>query len=185
MNKERVEDAVRVLLEEMGEDVLRPELQRTPARVAKWLDEFVKPHTNLEAVFPVVGVDQMVAVCGVRVWSLCEHHMLPFYCDLDIAYIPDGKIVGLSKLARIAHACAGRLQVQERLVEQIADKVQNLSGAESVAVYGSGAHLCMIMRGVKTEGIMSTQVLRGSFKNCHATRAEFIALRDRAQRVRF
>lgn len=111
----------------------------------------------------------------MRVWSLCEHHLLPFWCDVSIGYIARKRIVGLSKFARIAHDAAHRLQVQERLVEQIANRVASVSGSPDVAVLARGEHLCMSMRGVRTKGLATSSALRGAFKR-PALRAEFLGL---------
>lgn len=177
VDKPRVEALARELLDALGEDPTREGLLDTPARYAKWWSEFLDYDAGkTDTTFEGIETDQMVAVTGVRVWSLCEHHLLPFHADLTIAYIADGRIIGLSKLARIAHKYAHGLQVQERLVTQIADHIQESTGAYSVALLASGEHLCMTMRGIRTPARMHSSILRGLFKHDPNTRAELLAL---------
>jgi len=129
-------------------------------------------------VFEVVrsdAVDQMVVVTGMRVWSLCAHHLLPFWCDVSIGYIARGRVLGLSKFARVAHQFAHRPQVQEGLGADIAAEVSRLTGSPDVGVVLSGEHLCMVMRGIRTPGRMRTSTLSGAFRDA-STRAEFLAL---------
>ena len=162
---------------EIGEDPARPGLADTPARFARWWLEFVDYDPgNLATTFPVSEMDQMVVVGPIRVWSVCEHHLLPFYCDVTVGYVTDERVLGLSKLARIAHQHAHSLQIQERLVEQVADSVVELSGSADVAVLGRGEHLCMSMRGIRSPAIMTTSVMRGSFRESVTARAEFLSL---------
>lgn len=173
----RIAALTRALLVELGEDPSRPGLADTPDRVARWWEEFIgHDNGNTDTTFDVVQADQMVAVTGVRVWTLCEHHLLPFYVDLTMAYIADDRVLGLSKFARIANGHAHRLQVQERLVSGIADDIGKVTASEDVAVVGRGEHLCMTMRGVKTAGTMHSSVLRGAFRDDPAVRAELFAL---------
>lgn len=177
VDADRIEAAVLELLKAIGEDTDREGLIETPARVARWWAELIDYEPgNTGTTFNSVHVDQMVAVQGVRVWSLCEHHLLPFYCDLTIGYITDDKVVGLSKLARIAHKHAHRLQIQERLVDGIATEVAEIAGTENVAVFAQGEHLCMTMRGIKTPGIMKSSATFGLFRSDARARAEFMAL---------
>lgn len=172
-----ITDIIRQLLVAIGENPDREGLADTPARVARWWREFVEYHPGTtDTTFDVIQADQMVAVSGVRVWSLCEHHLLPFWCDLTIAYIADDRVLGLSKFGRIAHAHAHGLQVQERLVAGIADEVEAVTGTGDVAVIGQGEHLCMTMRGIKTPAMMHSSVLRGAFRENHAARTELFAL---------
>lgn len=165
------------LLVAIGEDPTRPGLVGTPARWARWWQEFVDhdPGT-LETAFEETTADNLVLVRGMRLWSLCEHHLLPFSARVDCAYIPaGGRVLGLSKFARVAHLVAHRLQVQERLTAQIADEMTRLTGSGDVAVKVTGEHLCMAMRGVRTPAEMVTSALRGGF--CRPeVRAEFLAL---------
>lgn len=177
VNPAEVEKAAAALLRAIGEDVDRDGLRGTPARMARLWAEFIDYAPGaVNSAFEHIRTDQLVAVCGVRVYSYCEHHLLPFWCDLAMAYIPGAKILGLSKFARVAHKHAHRLQIQERLVDSIAAELAELTGVEDVAVLGRGVHLCMVMRGIKTRGEMVTSALRGRFLHCHHTRAEFMAL---------
>lgn len=177
----RIEALTKQLLIEIGEDPDRAGLLDTPKRVAKWWMEFSDYDAGkTETTFESIRTDQMVVVTGMRVWSLCEHHLLPFYCDVSVAYIAQDKIIGLSKLARIAHRHAHKLQVQERLVTDIADEIQRVIGTKDVAVIATGVHLCMVMRGIKTNGLMTSSVMRGSFKEEPTTRAEFLSFHNNA-----
>lgn len=117
----------------------------------------------------------MVVVSPMRVWSVCEHHLMPFWCDVSVAYLPEEKVLGLSKFARIAHQLAHRLQIQERLVADIADEVQQVTGCADVIVMGQGMHLCMVMRGIQTPAVMTSLVARGRFEQEAYLRAEFLA----------
>lgn len=154
----------RELLYALGEDPDREGLKDTPRRWADWWREFIeyRPGT-LGTTFESVEAGQMVIVTGMRVWSLCEHHLLPFWCDVAVAYMPGRQVLGLSKFARIAHMHAHRLQVQERLVAGIADDIMHATGTPDVAVIANGEHLCMTMRGIKTPAIMRSVVARGAF----------------------
>lgn len=167
----------RELLTAIGEDPERPGLLDTPRRFADSWQEFIEYDPGrVDTVFEQVEADQLVVVSGIRVWSLCEHHMLPFWCDLAIGYIADGKVLGLSKFGRIAHQCAHRLQIQERLVQQVADEVQRVTQSPDVAVLASGVHLCMVMRGIKTPALMTSSVMRGCFRQEASARQEFLNL---------
>jgi GTP cyclohydrolase I len=112
----------------------------------------------------------------MRVTSLCEHHLLPFWCDVAIGYIPREKVLGLSKFARIAHKFAHRLQLQERLGQQIADEVSRITGTPDVAVVLKGEHLCMTARGIRTPGVMISSIMRGAFRSESEARLEFLRL---------
>ncbi len=170
-----LEKLARALLLEIGEDPDREGLRSTPARYARWWREFVSYDAGkFETTFDAVSSDQLIQVSDIRVWSLCEHHLLPFWCDVSIAYIAHHRIVGLSKFARIAHDHAHRLQVQERLTAGIADSVTAVSGSPDVAVFTNGEHLCMTIRGVRTAAKMSTSVLRGLFLTDPEMRARLI-----------
>lgn len=177
IDKNRVESAVLELLNAIGEDAEREGLVETPKRVAKFWAEFIdySPGKVDTAFTAVANTDQMVTVSGMRVWSLCEHHLMPFWADVSISYIPKKKVLGLSKLARIAHNHAHKLQIQERLAEQIAADVARHAETDDVAVLVRGQHLCMIMRGIKTEGTMTTTVVKGVFREDSSARAEFLA----------
>ncbi|NTY01527.1 GTP cyclohydrolase I FolE [Deinococcus sp. JMULE3] len=165
----------------IGEDPDREGLLKTPHRVAKaWGFLTAGYHKSLQdavgdAVFAADG-SEMVIVKDIEFYSMCEHHMLPFYGRAHIAYIPDGKILGLSKFARIVDLYSRRLQVQERITTQIADAVQELLEPKGVAVMMEGVHLCMAMRGVqKQNSSTSTSAMRGLFKSDARTRAEFMS----------
>lgn len=162
---------------EIGENPDREGLQDTPRRWARWWIEFATYDPgNTDTVFESVSTDQMVIVSGIKVWSLCEHHLLPFWCNISIGYIAGDKVLGLSKFARIAHQFAHKLQLQERLTHEIADEVIRLTGSNSVAVLGKGEHLCMQMRGIKSSGIMTSSVMRGVFYDKPEARQEFLSL---------
>jgi GTP cyclohydrolase I len=165
------------LLVFIGENPDRPGLEDTPRRFANYWREFInyEPGT-IDTAFEVVTTDQMITVSGIRVWSLCEHHLLPFWCDVAIGYIATDKVLGLSKFARIAHKHAHRLQVQERLVDDIANEITALTGSDDVAVVSKGVHTCMVMRGFKTDGVMTSSVMRGIFRERPEARAEFMGL---------
>lgn len=167
----------RDLLIAIGEDPERDGLKDTPHRYAKWWREFIDYDAGkIETSFQLENNDQMVAVTGMRVWSLCEHHLLPFSSTISIGYIPKDKVLGLSKFARIAHKYAHKPQVQERLVQEIADEVKKITGSENVAVVADGEHSCMVMRGIRTSGNMRTSVMSGAFRNEPEARAEFLNL---------
>lgn len=176
--RERLEALCRELLAELGEDPEREGLQDTPRRWARWWLEFIDYDPgNTETAFESVTSGQVVAVQGIRVWSLCEHHLLPFWADITIAYVPTERVLGLSKFARIAQQAAHRLQLQERLTEQIAAEVERITASPSVAVLASGEHLCMTMRGIKAPARMASSVLRGLFADPRsAARSELFLL---------
>lgn len=177
VDKAALERIGRELLAAIGEDPDRDGLKDTPKRFAKWWAEFIdRDHGSIDRTFTVTDVDEIVAVSGMRVWSLCEHHLLPFHATVAVGYIPTGKVLGLSKFARIAHRAAGRLQVQERLVNDIADAIVTHTGSVDVAVIAQGEHLCMSMRGVRTPAQMHTSVMRGKFRTHPEARAEFLNL---------
>ena len=179
------EALVRRQLELLGEDPDREGIRRTPERVAKSLAWLTRGY-SLD-VADVVGNAlfaekhrQMVMVRDVDFYSLCEHHMLPFYGKAHVAYVPNGRIVGLSKLPRIVEVYARRLQVQERLTEQIADAIERVLHPLGVGVVIEGVHLCMMMRGVEKQGSKTiTSALRGTFRECPMTRDEFLRLAHR------
>ena len=167
----------RELLIALGEDPNREGLLDTPRRWADSWREFIEydPGTT-ETTFESVAIDQMVTVSGIRVSSLCEHHLMPFWCDVAIGYITREKVLGLSKFARIAHQFAHQLQIQERLGQQIADEISRITGTEDVAVVLKGEHLCMSARGIRTPGLMTSSVMRGVFRAEYETRMEFLRL---------
>src|SRR6266436_448717 len=165
------------LLLAIGEDPEREGLRETPRRWANVWREFMEydPGTT-ETTFSSVASDQLVCVSGIRVTSLCEHHLLPFRCEVSIGYIPNAKVLGLSKFARIAQQFAHRLQLQERLGQQIADEITRITGTQNVAVVLKGEHYCMTARGIRTPGRMTSSVMRGVFRTQSETRMEFLRL---------
>lgn len=175
-----VEGAVRLILESIGEDPERQGLQRTPHRVAKAYAELTAGYTVdpealvNDAIFDV-SYDEMVLVKDIDFYSLCEHHMLPFLGKAHVAYIPNGKVIGLSKVPRIVEMFARRLQVQERMTQQIAEFLNDTLQPQGVAVVVEGQHMCAAMRGVKKANArMTTSAMLGSFKHNAQTRAEFL-----------
>jgi GTP cyclohydrolase IA len=176
-------DLVRRELELLGEDPDREGLRRTPHRVATalaWLTrgyEMDVQHVINGAVFDAEGASNMVMVRDIELYSLCEHHMLPFYGKAHVAYIPNGKIVGLSKLPRLVEVFARRLQVQERLTEQIAGALDEVIQPMGVGVVIEAYHLCMMMRGVEKQNSKTiTSAVRGLFRSDPRTREEFLTL---------
>jgi GTP cyclohydrolase IA len=182
-SSEEFRELVHRQLELLGEDPDREGLRRTPHRVATslaWLTrgyEMDVQHVVNGAVFDAEGASNMVLVRDIELYSMCEHHMLPFFGKAHIAYIPDGKIVGLSKLPRIVEVFARRLQVQERLTEQIAGAIDDVLKPLGVGVVIEAAHLCMMMRGVEKQNSMTiTSAVRGLFRSDQRTREEFLTL---------
>ena len=179
---EPMEALVRQQLELLGEDPARDGLARTPERVAKSLHWLTRGYAmNVESVVGDAVFEEehesMVMVRGIELYSLCEHHMLPFFGKAHIAYIPDGRIVGLSKLPRIVEVFARRLQVQERLTQQIAEAICDVLQPRGVGVVIEAVHLCMMMRGVEKQNSSTiTSALRGQFRDCPMTRDEFLRL---------
>lgn len=175
---EKLKQVGRDLLVAIGEDPDRPALRDTPRRFANMWQEFIdydpgRWDTTFEHV---QNTDQMVVVSGIRVWSMCEHHLLPFWCDVSIAYIPREEVLGLSKFARIAHLCAHKPQIQEGLVRDIANKISIITGTDDVAVLAKGVHLCMSSRGVRSDAVMTSSAMHGIFRDSASTRSEFLAL---------
>lgn len=172
-----IEVATRAILVAIGEDPDRPELRQTPARVARFWKEFIDYDAgNTMTTFASTSVNQMVVVSDMRVWSLCEHHLMPFWCDIAVGYIARDVILGLSKFGRIAEAHAHRLNVQERLVESIANDVSRAAMTPDVAVIARGEHTCMTMRGIRKPALMTSSVMRGVFHDESSARAEFLRL---------
>lgn len=189
MDVEKAEIAVLDLLHALGYDLpLSDGMQDTPRRVARAWQEFLDYDAGrVETVFATSRVDQMIVVTGMRVWSMCEHHLLPFWCDVTIGYIPAqagdaNRVLGLSNFARIAQWAAHRLQIQERLIGEIVLAIRKTSGSEDIGVVGSGRHMCLETRGIRTPGLMVTSELHGAFRENPQTRAEFLDLAYRAAR---
>ena len=178
----KLTELVQHMLAELGEDASRQGLQRTPERVAKSLAELTAGSTQTVADVVGQGVfdedcSEMVVVKDIEFYSLCEHHMLPFFGRVHVAYIPDGKIIGLSKIPRIVDVFARRLQVQERMTVQIAEALQEVLAPEGVGVVVDASHLCMMMRGVqKQNSSTTTSCLLGRFRTDPRTRSEFLDL---------
>lgn len=179
-HNESLEDTVLRQLQIIGEDYTRDGLKDTPRRVAKSIKELTggydeKPEDILSKVFDV-PYDEMVILKGIEFWSLCEHHMLPFHGTASIGYIPQGKVVGISKLARLVHCFSRRLQVQERLTQQIAESIDTILQPQGVGVILQASHLCMALRGVKTPASMITSSMLGAMRTEATTRSEFLKL---------
>jgi GTP cyclohydrolase I len=173
---------VREVLVRLGEDPNRDGLQRTPERVDRSLHFLTKGHQEepekilQDALFDVT-YDEMVIVKDIEMFSLCEHHMLPFFGKVHVAYLPKGKVIGLSKIPRLVDVFARRLQVQERLTTQIAETIQNAINPIGVGVVIEARHLCMMMRGVeKQHSSAVTSSMLGAFRDEQETREEFLAL---------
>jgi GTP cyclohydrolase I len=176
-------ELIRRQLELLGEDPDREGLKRTPQRVASslaWLTRGYEMNAEQvvgQGIFNAEGATNMVMVRDIELYSLCEHHMLPFFGKAHIAYIPNGKIVGLSKLPRLVEVFARRLQVQERLTEQIAGAIDDTLSPQGVGVVIEAYHLCMMMRGVEKQNSKTiTSAVRGLFRSDPRTREEFLSL---------
>lgn len=173
------EDAVNLSLQFIGEDPSREGLRDTPKRVAKSWEELysgyeLDPIEILNTAFTEGACEELVICRDIEFYSTCEHHMLPFFGKAHVGYLPNGKIVGLSKLARCVDAYARRLQVQERLTSQVADAVMKALGARGCAVVLEGQHFCMMARGVRKQtAFMTTSAIRGEFETDAGLRAEF------------
>jgi len=176
------EQLLREVLVRLGEDPDREGLERTPARVEKSMKYLTKGHKEdaqaiLRGALFQVNYDEMVIVKDIEMFSLCEHHLLPFYGKVHIAYIPHGKVIGLSKLPRLVDVFSRRLQVQERLTVQIAECIQQAIEPLGVGVVVEARHLCMMMRGVeKQHSAAVTSSMLGVFRDCQETREEFLSL---------
>ena len=179
---DRIADAYRELLQSVGEDIDREGLQRTPDRAARALEFLTQGYRqNLDqiingAVFES-RASEIILVKDIELYSLCEHHLLPFIGRAHVAYLPNGKVIGLSKVARIVDVFARRLQIQENLTTQIAESLMRCLEPSGVAVVVEAKHLCMMMRGVeKQNSVMKTSCLLGTFKEDARTRSEFLSL---------
>lgn len=177
-----ITEAVRNLLREVGEDPEREGILKTPARVARSLRFLTSGYQQdvdkvLNGALYSVAYDEMVIVKDIEVFSLCEHHLLPFFGRCHVAYVPNGKVIGLSKIPRLVDVFARRLQVQERLTVQIAETIMQKIKPQGVGVIIEARHLCMIMRGVeKQNSIAVTSHMLGEFRECEMTRSEFLRL---------
>src|SRR5437588_2563274 len=177
-----IENLVREILPQLGEDPNREGLQRTPARVAKALQFLTSGYradiTKIvnEALYSV-KYDEMVIVKDIEFFSLCEHHLLPFFGKMHVAYLPKDRVIGLSKLPRLVDVFARRLQIQERLTQQVAQTIQDAIDPVGVGVICEARHLCMMMRGVeKQHSGAVTSAMLGAFRDCKETRDEFLSL---------
>jgi GTP cyclohydrolase I len=181
VDQARIEAAVREILLAVGEDPDREGLRETPARVARMYAEVCSglradPRELLQKTF-TQKYDEMVLVKDIRFASICEHHLLPFFGKAHIAYLPQGKIVGLSKLARVVEALSHRPQVQERMTEELADLLMSELDARGVGVILEASHTCMTVRGVrKPDSVCTTSAMRGTFRSNPSTRSELMAL---------
>lgn len=180
-NNDALEKAVNQILAAIGENPKREGLLKTPKRVAKAYQFLTKgygqdPVEMINNAFFTEKQDEMILVKNIDFYSLCEHHMLPFFGKAHVAYLPDDRIIGLSKIARLVEIYARRLQVQERLTRQVADTLNDCLKPKGVAVVVEAKHMCMQMRGVqKTQAVMSTSAMLGAFHQ-QATRSEFLAM---------
>lgn len=177
-----MEDAYRKIIKDCGEDLTRPGLVDTPKRAAKAMQFLTRGyHQNLDevinnALFPSDS-REMVIVKDIELYSMCEHHLLPFIGKAHVAYIPEGMVLGLSKVARIVDMFARRMQIQEQLTTEIAQTVKEVTGAKGVGVIIEAKHMCMMMRGVeKQNSLMKTSSMLGTFRSNATTRAEFLSL---------
>ena len=181
----RVEDAVRQILLEIGEEPGRQGLIGTPERVHRMYTELtagyhVDPERLINGAIFDIGYSEMVVVKDIPFYSLCEHHLLPFFGNAAVAYIPRGRVIGLSKIPRVVEMYARRLQIQERLTQQIAEFLQDRLAPQGVGVVIEATHLCAVMRGVRKPGtIMTTSHVLGLFRTRDRTRAEFFAHLER------
>ena len=181
-NDDRKKAIIKDFLAELGEDPQREGLRKTPDRVARMYEFLTKGYRqNIEEVMNSAVFEEkyseMVIVKDIDFFSLCEHHLVPFFGKCHIAYIPNGRIIGLSKMPRIVEVFARRLQVQERLTQQIADTLYHSIRPLGVAVVMEAQHLCMIMRGVeKLNSVATTSAMLGAFRNDEKTRSEFLTL---------
>ena len=181
-NEKRIAKLVRELLVELGEDPEREGLKKTPARVAKSLTYLTRGYRQrmkavVNGAYFTSGTNHMVILKDIELYSLCEHHMLPFFGKCAIGYISKGKVLGVSKLARIVDMFARRLQIQERMTEEIANAIMAETRAEGVGVVIRAKHLCMMMRGVaKQNSEMVTSAVLGTFRSDEKVRQEFLSL---------
>src|SRR6516225_3597308 len=176
------EELMKEILIRLGEDPEREGLERTPARVHKTFEFLTRgynedPEALLKNALFTVSYDEMVIVKDVEMFSLCEHHMLPFFGKVHVAYIPNGKVIGLSKVPRLIEVFSRRLQIQERLTTQIAETIQKVIQPQGVGVVIEARHLCMMMRGVeKQHSAAVTSSMLGCFRHEEETRSEFLSL---------
>ena len=180
MDKERVKKLVRELIIELGEDPTREGLKDTPRRIADAYGEIFSGYDSDSELSVQFSEDsEMVVAKNIQYYSMCEHHMLPFFGTIQIAYIPNGRVFGISKLVRVVEKYSKRLQIQERITKNIADEIY-AQGVKGVAVVAEGNHMCMQMRGVeKQNSFTSTSAMSGQFKKSAETRSEFLSIINR------
>ena len=177
-----MEKLIKKMLEELGEDPMRQGLRKTPARVAETLKFLTKGYSeNVEEILKDalfdVQYDEMVIIRNIEVYSLCEHHLLPFFGKCHVGYLPSSKVIGLSKVIRLVELFARRLQVQERLTQQIAHTINEQANPQGVGVIIEAQHLCMMMRGVEKQNVkVTTSTLLGKFRQDQRSRMEFLNL---------
>lgn len=180
MDKERVKKLVRELIIEIGEDPTREGLRETPERIANMYKEiFVGYDSDSELLVQFSEDSDVVIVRDIQFYSMCEHHMLPFFGKIHIAYSPNGKVFGISKLVRLVEKYSKRLQIQERLTKNIADELYS-QGVKGVVVFADAEHLCMKMRGVKNNAILSSSAFRGIYENKEEKESIMTLVRKRA-----
>jgi GTP cyclohydrolase I len=180
-----LQEAFAAIIENVGEDLSRPGLKDTPNRAAKAMQFLTRGYTQdvnkivNGALFPTTS-NEMVIVKNIELYSLCEHHLLPFIGKCHVAYLPSNTVIGLSKIARIVDMFASRLQIQEHLTQQIAETILEITSARGVGVIIESQHMCMMMRGVeKQNSVMTTSCMLGAFREKQTTRSEFLSLIDR------
>lgn len=177
-----MQDTIRQIFDYIGEDRNREGLKGTPDRVVRSWEHIYSgysqdPHEVLSTVFEDGACDEMVVLKNIEFYSMCEHHMLPFFGSISVGYIPDRKVVGISKLARLVEVFSRRLQIQEKMTGQIADTIMEVLQPKGAMVVCEAKHLCMVMRGVeKQQSVMVTSAVRGLFKSDSRTREEFMGL---------
>jgi GTP cyclohydrolase I len=181
MKNEQIESSVRFQLHYIGEDPEREGLQKTPYRIVKMWDEIFAGYemdsADLLTTFAADGYDEIVLLKDIELYSMCEHHMLPFFGKAHVAYIPDKKVIGISKLARLVDIYAKRLQIQERLGDQVTDALMKHLKPKGAACIIEATHMCMRMRGVqKQNSVMTTSSMKGAFYKEQATRGELLQL---------
>lgn len=182
LDEQEFEQHITDMIKSLGDDPSRPGMRDTPKRARKALEYLTQGYRqNLDEIINGAlfesSMDEMVIVNNIELYSLCEHHLLPFLGKCHVAYLPNGKVLGLSKLARIVDYFAQRFQIQEQLTQDIAECVANITGARGVGVVIEAQHLCMMMRGVqKQNSYMTTSMMLGEFRTSEKTRAEFLSL---------
>lgn len=180
VDKEKIKKAVRLILEAIGENPDRPGLRETPQRVAEMYEEIFSGYADQDELVGFEYFANMVILRNIRFYSLCEHHILPFYGIVDVVYVPNDRVIGVSKIVRIVQKYAKRLQVQERMTTEIADELFNSEyRPKGVLVMSRAKHMCMIMRGVKNPSVIVSLVYRGIFETDNVLRSQAIALLTR------